>query len=310
MPNIVIHHQQIPSTQDLARQEKARLRPGIWWIDTADEQTKGRGTHNRNWASPPDVNVYVTYSFLMPVNKHNDAVIPHLSQVAALAVTQMLQSYGLHPTLKWVNDVLLNQRKMCGILVEVENVTVAGIDYYAVFLGMGINVNMSLAVCEQLDQPVTSMSVIAGKTFDKNEVLAKTTGYLQTFIQLLLIQDYKVLRPHINAVLERYDGEEIIFDTAGMGKPATKEQLIKGRILGMNEQGHLQLATQQGIKSLLSGRILKGTEKDAAIAIMHAGHATSATATIVATPAWRISSAPAITPNPAAGLSCSYYAKL
>jgi BirA family transcriptional regulator, biotin operon repressor / biotin---[acetyl-CoA-carboxylase] ligase len=102
----------------------------------ADRQTAGRGRLGRTWASPPGVGLY-TSILLRP--KVEPSALPFLSLVVGLAVADAIQEVAaLDPSLKWPNDILLDGRKVAGMLTELA--TSAPFVDYAV-TGIGINVN-------------------------------------------------------------------------------------------------------------------------------------------------------------------------
>ena len=68
--------------------------PNTCILVSADGQTAGQGTRNREWASPPHVNIYATYAYL--TDTHNDRYLCNIPQVAAFSVIQVLQQYGLN----------------------------------------------------------------------------------------------------------------------------------------------------------------------------------------------------------------------
>jgi BirA family biotin operon repressor/biotin-[acetyl-CoA-carboxylase] ligase len=122
------------STNDEALVRARAGEPGPLWI-TAHVQTAGRGRRGRSWASEPG-NLYAT---LLLTNPCQAAQAPELSFVAALAVHDALvaAASGCAPALrlKWPNDVLLDGRKLAGILVEGEG----GCGRFAVATGIGVN---------------------------------------------------------------------------------------------------------------------------------------------------------------------------
>ena len=86
-------------------------------------------------------NLYLTFALGIPSSKVF-ALALHFPQVAAAAVVRTLESYGVHQMarlqLKFVNDVFLNDKKLCGVLSRMEN---AGPDIYKVMIGIGVNLN-------------------------------------------------------------------------------------------------------------------------------------------------------------------------
>ncbi len=156
----------LPSTNTFLKERLAldgRLPSGT--VVAAHEQTQGRGRREREWLSSSGENL--TFSVLLR-GKYNPRHLPSASMAAAVAVAEMLESEGLKPVLKWPNDVLVNGKKICGILSE----GIIG----GVIIGIGLNVNMQNA--EHIDQPATSILMEAGKRRDVDELLGKLLKHL------------------------------------------------------------------------------------------------------------------------------------
>ena len=99
---------------------------------TAEHQTSGRGRHGRRWETPPGTAVLVSLMLHPPAERH----LPELSLVAALAVAEAVEgATELTAQVKWPNDVMLNRRKVAGMIAELAD--------GAVVVGMGINVNQT-----------------------------------------------------------------------------------------------------------------------------------------------------------------------
>jgi BirA family biotin operon repressor/biotin-[acetyl-CoA-carboxylase] ligase len=99
----------------------------------ARQQTAGRGRQGRSWVSPMDAGLYVSV-VLRP--KLDAKYLPLITLATAVAVFETLAELGLTPEIKWPNDVLLNEKKICGILAETAE-TEQGL---AIVVGVGINV--------------------------------------------------------------------------------------------------------------------------------------------------------------------------
>ena len=134
-------------------------------VVAAREQTQGRGRREREWVSSVGANL--TFSILLR-GKYAPRQLPSASMAAAVAVAELLEAEGLKPSLKWPNDVLVNGKKICGILSE-------GIPG-CVIIGIGLNVNMQNA--EHIDQPATSVLIETGKRRDVDELLGKLLKHL------------------------------------------------------------------------------------------------------------------------------------
>lgn len=112
----------------------------------AERQTLGRGREGRSWYSPAGQNIYM--SLVMPFTAE-PARLQGLSLVMALAVAEALQSFGVAVQLKWPNDVLLNGKKLAGLLIE----TRIKSDNTCVVVGLGMNVGMTRVEETSIDQP-------------------------------------------------------------------------------------------------------------------------------------------------------------
>lgn len=122
----------------------------------ADEQTTGRGQHGRNWLCPPGSGVLLSLLLFPPPELRRPAL---LTAWAAVSVCETIdRAVGLPATIKWPNDVLIQGRKVCGILIEQGKGTVAGI---------GLNANQSAEMFAQAQLPdAGSLAVFAKRAFD------------------------------------------------------------------------------------------------------------------------------------------------
>ncbi|VVO03612.1 bifunctional biotin--[acetyl-CoA-carboxylase] ligase/biotin operon repressor BirA [Pseudomonas fluorescens] len=141
----------------------------------AERQTAGRGRRGRKWVSPFAENVY--YSLVLRI-EGGMRQLEGLSLVVGLAVMRTLQELGISGAgLKWPNDVLVGQKKIAGILLELVGDPA---DVCHVVLGVGINVNMQMT--EEVDQQWTSVRLETGKAFDRNLLVARLGDMLQAYL--------------------------------------------------------------------------------------------------------------------------------
>jgi BirA family biotin operon repressor/biotin-[acetyl-CoA-carboxylase] ligase len=131
----VISYKKVDSTNnvlyDLA---KKGLKEGA--VVLAEEQTDGKGRQLRHWASPAGGGIYMS-CLLRPVITPNE--IPIITIVAAVAVAKAIREIsGLSAEIKWPNDILMNDRKVCGILTEMK-AEQDRVEF--VIIGIGVNVN-------------------------------------------------------------------------------------------------------------------------------------------------------------------------
>lgn len=133
-------------------------------IITAKEQTNGRGRFDRIWVSKNCKNLYLSI-ILKPNNIKN---IANLTQYLSVITAKIIESYSTKPQIKWPNDILINDKKISGILCEgiLKNNKIAG-----VVLGIGINLNSDIETLKNIDKPATSLNIETNKEIDDNVFL-------------------------------------------------------------------------------------------------------------------------------------------
>lgn len=158
----VIYHPRVTSTNELAKQEAQRgAVDGT--VVIAAEQTAGKGRLKRVWLSPKG-------SVALSIILYPSVVyLPSLIMVASLAVAHSIEAVtGLMPQLKWPNDVLVNGRKVSGILIE--NNVQGSIVNYAI-IGIGVNVNLKLSDFPGILPAATSLSDELGRDVPPLELI-------------------------------------------------------------------------------------------------------------------------------------------
>jgi len=152
----------LPSTNDVAKQ-KARQGAKEGTVIVAEEQTAGRGRIKRRWLSPRG-SIALSMILYPPL-----AYLPSLIMVASLAVARSIEQVtNLKAKIKWPNDVLVNDKKICGILVE-SDVRGNKVDYAVI--GIGLNVNLKLSEFPQIAPMATSLSWELGREVSRREVI-------------------------------------------------------------------------------------------------------------------------------------------
>jgi BirA family biotin operon repressor/biotin-[acetyl-CoA-carboxylase] ligase len=164
----------IGSTNDLALAWAADGAPDLALV-CAEEQTSGRGRGNRLWFTPPGA--ALAFSLILRPLPGEERSIPLFSGLGAMAVCAALELRTLHPQIKWPNDVLLNQRKVCGILAEAVWI---GDKVDAIVLGIGVNIKPeAIPPSDQLNFPATCVESELGAAVDP-------AGLLKDILQALL----------------------------------------------------------------------------------------------------------------------------
>ena len=156
----------ISSTNDyLLRKEKNKNKDIK--ICIAEEQTKGRGRRGKSWISPKFKNIYFSLSSYL---KKED--LSGLSIAIALSVSKVLTKINVMSLIKWPNDLLVGNKKICGILIETAKVG----ELTKVVIGIGINVNMEYS--ELIDQEWTSIKLEKKQSVDRNSIITEMINQL------------------------------------------------------------------------------------------------------------------------------------
>ena len=173
----VLRFESLPSTNtELARLASEGAPEGVSVV--ADEQTAGRGRLQRAWSSPKGAGLYFSL-LLRPTIPQN--YWPLITFMAAIAVGDALrEAAALETDIKWPNDLLSGERKICGILAEAMD-TPAG---RAVILGIGINLTQS-AFPPELENVATSVAEASGRPVEREQILAALLDALSRWYALL-----------------------------------------------------------------------------------------------------------------------------
>lgn len=157
----------------------------------ADSQTGGRGRRGRSFASPPGMGVYLS-AILRPHCAPEQ--LTHLTALTAVAVCDAIaEATGLQPGIKWTNDIVLDGRKLCGILTELSIEAETGGVQYAV-IGIGVNCNQQLEdFPEELWGFAGSLSMASGHRTDRSRLAAALVRQLQEMDAGLLVRKQELL---------------------------------------------------------------------------------------------------------------------
>ncbi|MEM3622562.1 MAG: biotin--[acetyl-CoA-carboxylase] ligase [Candidatus Bathyarchaeia archaeon] len=199
---------EIGSTNDLAK-EMANYRASEGTIAIAETQIAGRGRLDRQWFSPKG-GLYFSV-ILRPKVTVKESV--GLIFVASLAVAKVLhETYGLHAETKWPNDVLVNGRKVCGILSETKTKG-EKVDYVVIGLGINANVDVEKKFPEELKTVATSLANELGKKVRLGELfkllLEKLDSLYEQFLKegfTQVLKEWKKYADFLGKTVEVTDG--------------------------------------------------------------------------------------------------------
>ncbi|MFN2512564.1 MAG: biotin--[acetyl-CoA-carboxylase] ligase [Pyrinomonadaceae bacterium] len=226
----ILRFDSLPSTNlEAARRAIAGAAEGLCVV--ASEQTAGRGRLERQWISPKDAGLY--FSVVLRPRIHQSSW-PLITLAAAIAVHDaLLEAYSLKTDVKWPNDILSNNRKLCGILAETVDTTIGR----AVVLGIGINLTSS-AFPAEVQEIATSVQVETGKVPDLEIILRNLIIELERRYVMLQSAD---------------GGEEIRRDWSlrssyARGKRvrvANGQEVLEGMTRGLESDGALRVETDE-----------------------------------------------------------------
>jgi BirA family biotin operon repressor/biotin-[acetyl-CoA-carboxylase] ligase len=133
----------------------------------AEHQSAGRGRRGRHWVSPFGRNLYLSLLWEFELDA---AQLSGLSLAIAVAITRALTKLEINDVmLKWPNDLLWHERKLCGVLLEMKGEACGP---WQVVIGIGLNVNMDSITTEEIGQPWVDLKSILGRNLDRNQLAA------------------------------------------------------------------------------------------------------------------------------------------
>ena len=180
----------------------------------AEKQTLGSGRFNRKWISPIG-GLWFTL-VLRPTIPPTEA--PKITQIAAASIYKTLMDFNISTTIKWPNDILINGKKLCGILAEMK-CDMDSVHYLV--LGIGMNINISKSDFDESTKSIaTSLKIEYKKQFERSQILAAFLNHFETLYNkflynLDLSETISICREHSNifgkqAKLITYNTEEIV----------------------------------------------------------------------------------------------------
>ncbi len=250
MFNKDIHHYfRVGSTSILAMQAAAAGEPA-GSVFLAEEQTAGRGRGGHSWHSEKSSGIYCSV-VLRPELPPSDVLA--LSLAAGLAVQQAIEDVvGVRPDLRWPNDLLMNGKKFCGMLVEM-NAEPTRVRYLVA--GIGVNVNQQRFPAE-LSDLATSLRIETGRAWSRVELTAALLKSLDREPRLLLPQRQGTGEAPAEAamsIIRRFEERS----SYARGKHVQVEENggFDGVTAGLDDRGFLLVKTRDGLRTVLSGGV-------------------------------------------------------
>ena len=194
-------------------------------IHLAEQQIRGKGRNGKKWISPKGKNIYLSLGWKSPLQYSE---LDGLSLSIGTCVARILNKYTDNMVkIKWPNDLLLDQKKISGILIE----TIEIDKKVGVVIGIGINVHMTEYEGRKIDQSWISLDQFTGVIHDRNEIVAELLKELIFLIKNFPIEGFKMQKSDFEK-LDALKGKDCYLQIDG----SEKKQV---NVLGVNDQGEL-----------------------------------------------------------------------
>lgn len=231
----------VNSTMDEARERIKEAPSNCPFYVQAESQSKGRGRHKRSWQSPKG-NLYVTLCFHISDFKQ----APFYSYVTAIALLKTLRGLNIDHedlfSLKWPNDILMNSKKMAGVLLEIETI---GDDSY-LLIGIGVNITSHP---QDTPYPATNLSSVITSPPSAPQLLESFLSKFDTTQQTFLKEGFEPLRQTWLSLRDKAHDHIVLKNTAG-------EITDEGHFMDLDQDGFLVLKRKTGdIKKIATGDV-------------------------------------------------------
>lgn len=238
----ILYFDSIDSTNTYAKKMgEENIKDGT--VIIADEQTSGRGRLGRQWMSPKGKGIWMTI-ILKPHIAPSEA--SKITLAAAYALCTALDKCGLDVRIKWPNDIVVNGKKLCGILTEM-SADMDIIKYIAV--GIGLNANLNAHDFDSaIAATATSIKIEAGESISRKIVVSHILNEFER------VYDIFIKEGSIESFLEEYK-----LRSAVMGKEIRviyRKEELRGKAVDVTEEGHLIIKLEDGsTREILSGEV-------------------------------------------------------
>ncbi len=221
---------QTSSTNDTALAWAAEGAPDLCLV-YAEDQVHGRGRGSHTWSSKPGDSL--TFSLVLRPKVEEFSFLQRFTALGALAVCEAVEALGAVPRVKWPNDVLIQGRKFCGVLVENDW---KGDQLRACILGIGVNLKSgAVPEANSVTFPATCLEADTGRIVDRFAFLHEI---------LLAVNYWRALLT--NSLFLRYWENHLAFRGESIRLVGEQGELCRGILEGLERDGSLRLRTPEG----------------------------------------------------------------
>jgi len=238
----IIHFDTIDSTNTKA---KALASKGAedGTIVISEEQISGRGRLDRNWCSPKFKGIWMSVILRPNIDPINASTI---TLIGAAAVNKALKDFNIKTQIKWPNDIILNNKKLCGILTEMSS-ELNQINY--IVIGIGVNVNISHEEFpKNINEIATSLKIEGGHNFSRQKLTAAILNHFEKLYEEFILDNNLSSTIDICRKNSYLIGKEI--------KLYNRGQLIAAKAVDISDEGLLVIEHKDGkIEKVISGEV-------------------------------------------------------
>jgi BirA family transcriptional regulator, biotin operon repressor / biotin---[acetyl-CoA-carboxylase] ligase len=218
----VEHIHEVSSTNDVAL-DRARAGAPDGLVVVADHQTAGRGRGGHRWEDPAGDEASLLLSAVLPVPPQHVQLV---SLASALAIADAVRRAGARPTLKWPNDVLLDERKCAGVLIERHPIG----EREVMIVGLGLDLDWRGVERTGDATGWTSIAEVTGSGVDRGQVLADVLRALATWVRSVPTDPLRLLTTYRDGCVTIGRDVEVTFPDGTS---------LRGRAVDLDREGRL-----------------------------------------------------------------------
>lgn len=236
----ILYFDTIDSTNTKAK-ELAELGYPSGTLVVADKQVAGKGRRGRSWESPENTGIFMTLLVKPEINPNHASM---LTLVSALAVAKAITAVtGEKAEIKWPNDIVINGKKICGILTEMS----AQFDYINhIVIGIGINVHNE-EFPEELKEMASSIYLETNQHYHRADIIESFLVYFESYYERFLETE------DLSKMVGEYNG--MLVNMSKMVKVLDPKEPFEGKAMGITKNGELVVDTWESRKLVSSGEV-------------------------------------------------------
>ena len=240
-PVPLIHISETNSTNNYLQSLCSKQKVEELTVVVADFQTSGRGQRGNSWESDSGKNLLFSIVIFPEFLEARRQFL--ISQIISLAIKEELDTYTTDISIKWPNDIVMNGKKVCGILTEMS----AQLDYINhVVIGIGINVQNE-SFPKEIEQVATSILMETGQHVNRAELIEAVLEQFERYYEIFLeTEDLSGLVKEYNAHLINMQKQVRVLDP---------KEPYEAKAMGITPHGELIVDTWEGRKLVSSGEV-------------------------------------------------------